>query len=465
MGRVEIRHKILFGLGLLTLPAIIFFNSYLPILIISISILLSVLLYFFYHLMIQNSLINKILEEYPNRDNKKDSENSISEIFYSLKKDKIELSKLISNLFNVIEENIEPSSILSEIDETSNLIKEKIAELKRIGLNISVNDNINLKDLPKYFDSVIIYLKEIDHLLKNSSENIYKSDPDMSSQNLLSSIKDTISHRELIQNEYESVQKNSEHLGVKLNHYKAETKDLIEQVNLNLSNQKSENENLLEQINTLTNYLYDNTKYAQTANGISKNILKNVENNKAVIDHILKSFNQITIFIADVFNSIEVLSKDISKMAEILDVINDITQQINLLSLNASIEAARAGAEGRGFAVVADEVRKLADKTRNATSDIEQIVRLIGNRTNEVVKNIKEEKSNISSQRDYVTQEISHLNELTNSSEKMAEIISNYSSSSEKPIAISEQIKFMLEMKDFSSNDLTYKLNELVSGD
>ncbi|MBP7735765.1 MAG: hypothetical protein KA369_07320 [Spirochaetes bacterium] len=73
-------------------------------------------------------------------------------------------------------------------------------------------------------------------------------------------------------------------------------------------------------------------------------------------------------------DGIRAIGDSSGKVAETLSVIQDISDQINLLSLNASIEAARAGDAGRGFAVVADEVGKLADKTNSEAREIERLV-------------------------------------------------------------------------------------------
>ena len=111
------------------------------------------------------------------------------------------------------------------------------------------------------------------------------------------------------------------------------------------------------------------------------------------------------------------LQSAVSKTLEIINIIQDISSQTNLLSLNASIEAARAGQAGRGFAVVADEVRKLANDTDETSEKISESLRTMNDTVNDVIKRIMEINVNMTSQSsnmEEINATIEELNALAN---------------------------------------------------
>ncbi|MFP7755615.1 methyl-accepting chemotaxis protein [Thermodesulfobacteriota bacterium B35] len=94
------------------------------------------------------------------------------------------------------------------------------------------------------------------------------------------------------------------------------------------------------------------------------------ENSHQEVEHISSSLTDISARVDNVTSSISELEQESKTITAALEIISEIADQTNLLALNATIEAARAGEHGRGFAVVASEVRGLAERTKEATARI-----------------------------------------------------------------------------------------------
>ena len=118
----------------------------------------------------------------------------------------------------------------------------------------------------------------------------------------------------------------------------------------------------------------------QIINSVKNNIAE-LDDGQQVARETIKGMDQLAGEITLVSEAVMRLSEDSTKIESIIDVINAISEQTNLLALNAAIEAARAGEAGRGFAVVADEVRTLATRTKDATKEVQEMISSIQNGT------------------------------------------------------------------------------------
>jgi twitching motility protein PilJ len=143
----------------------------------------------------------------------------------------------------------------------------------------------------------------------------------------------------------------------------------------------------------------------------------------------IDGMNTIRETIQDTSKRIKRLGESSQEIGKIVELIEEIAEQTNILALNASIEASRAGEGSRGFAVVADEVQKLAERSANATRKIEVLVSTIQSDTNEAVVSMERSTTDVVGGALLAENAGAALEEIEQVSHQIASLVQNISSS------------------------------------
>ncbi|AOD14066.1 methyl-accepting chemotaxis protein [Xanthomonas fragariae] len=146
-----------------------------------------------------------------------------------------------------------------------------------------------------------------------------------------------------------------------------------------------------------------------------------------VVRETIQGMDQIRDQIQETSKRIKRLGESSQEIGSIVELINDISEQTNILALNAAVQAASAGEAGRGFAVVADEVQRLAERTSGATRRIEGLVQTIQADTNEAVSSMEQTTSEVVSGARLAEEAGTALTEIERVSNALNNLIKNIS--------------------------------------
>lgn len=167
----------------------------------------------------------------------------------------------------------------------------------------------------------------------------------------------------------------------------------------------------------------------------------------------IEVITQLSDGIQDAAGAITRLQGQTEVIGSVLDVIHGISEQTNLLALNAAIEAARAGEQGRGFAVVADEVRSLAARTQESTHEIQSMIEALQSEAKQAVTMMEKSKDEVSKGVAEVIATGEVLSEITGAVSSLAQMNDAMSSAAERQQGITAHINQNIEILSSIATD------------
>ena len=219
--------------------------------------------------------------------------------------------------------------------------------------------------------------------------------------------------------------------------------------------QFSETEQVATAVNEMSASVQEVAENAQQTASAAHTASGEAGEGKKVVNDTMKSIKSLADEVEQAATVIRKLEQDSSEISKIVDVIQGISEQTNLLALNAAIEAARAGEQGRGFAVVADEVRTLAGRTHNATDEIKGMIEKIQNGSRNAVEVMERGRNQAADGVKKAGDAVASLEAITQAVATINDMSTQIATAVEEQSAVAEEInRSIITIRDIAEHTL-----------
>jgi methyl-accepting chemotaxis protein len=210
-----------------------------------------------------------------------------------------------------------------------------------------------------------------------------------------------------------------------------------------------------------TKSIYDVVQSSQNAARASEDASDVAQRGARSAEDALQRIRGLLRSVEETAEAMHQLTQKSMEISQIVAIITNISQQTNLLSLNAAIEAARAGEHGRGFAVVADEVRKLAEGSRKAAGQIQELIESVENDITASTQKMDQTKMSVTEGTRTVSEALKSLEDIAATVQETAAMVQEISASTEEQKALTESLAKNLDEVASIANETSSSAEEV----